>query len=65
MNLTECIAFGIWLGFGGLDVLYHAILHLMLWHIGKAPLRLITCLDAASHQLYLCNVGGGYMFIHQ
>ncbi len=66
------ISFGVismlvaFLWFGGMDVLTHAILRLVLWGTGQMPLRLARFLDYAAEELQLLQkVGGGYMFIHR
>ncbi len=51
---------------GGLDVLQHGILRLLLASRGHLPLRLPAFLDYAAVELrFLQKVGGGYMFIHR
>jgi hypothetical protein len=52
------------LGWGGLDVLDHYILRLMLWVNGTIPRRLEVFLDFAAERAILRKVGGGYMFLH-
>jgi hypothetical protein len=57
--------FGV-LWYGGVDVVHHFILRLILSARGALPLRLSRFLDYAADELhFLQKVGGGYMFIHR
>jgi hypothetical protein len=52
--------------FGGLDVLLHYFLRLMLSMKGRTPLNLVRFLDYSAKDLnFLQKVGGGYIFIHR
>jgi hypothetical protein len=52
--------------FGGVGVIRHYFLRLMLWLKGRTPLNLVRFLDYAAKDLnFLQKVGGGYMFIHR
>ncbi len=54
------------LQYGGVDVVYHFILRLVLFARGALPFRLSRFLDYAADELhFLQKVGGGYMFIHR
>ena len=71
----QAALFGAWLGFkfgvgvglwfGGLDLIYHAVLRLWFYRQEGLPIRLIVFLDDAVHHLYLRKVGNGYIFAHQ
>jgi len=52
------------LRFGGLDVLRHAVLRLLLWRQGLCPLLLPRFLDHATRRGLLRRAGGGYLFFH-
>lgn len=63
-GLLAAIALGGW--FGGIDVVEHAVLRLLLARKGYAPLNYARFLDYAAAELnFLQKVGGGYMFIHR
>lgn len=49
---------------GGVTVISHAVLRLLLALTGRLPLRLARTLDRASAHGLLRKTGGGYMFIH-
>jgi hypothetical protein len=53
------------LRFGGMDVLQHAALRLVLWRSGDAPLDYPRFLDHAAKLIFLQKVGGGYIFMHR
>ena len=57
------VAFG--LGFGGLDLVHHVVLRLILAWRRELPLRAAGFLDDAVQLIVLRRVGGGYMFIHR
>jgi hypothetical protein len=50
---------------GGQAFLYHFALRLVLWHNNFAPLNYIRFLDYAATRIFLCKVGGGYIFVHR
>lgn len=51
--------------YGGLDVVHHLCLRVLIWVTGRAPLRFEAFLDHAVERVYLRRVGGGFMFIHR
>jgi hypothetical protein len=50
---------------GGLALLRHGILRLILSIFVGLPLKFVTFLDAAAARILLHKVGGGYIFIHR
>ena len=64
LGLAVALCVGTW--FGGLDVLLHYFLRLLLYVKGRSPLNLVRFLDYAAKDLnFLQKVGGGYIFIHR
>lgn len=58
------ISIALW--YGGLDVLEHSIIRLIIARRGHAPLNYAKFLDYAANELnFLQKVGGGYVFIHR
>jgi dipeptidyl aminopeptidase/acylaminoacyl peptidase len=56
----------VFLGYGGLDVIYHYILRLLLVLRSHTPWRYTRFLDHAAERVFLQKVGGGYyIFIHR
>jgi hypothetical protein len=55
------------LWYGGVFVLQHTTLRLMLWLLGSTPPigKLAGFLDSASRRIFLQKVGGGYIFVHR
>jgi eukaryotic-like serine/threonine-protein kinase len=51
--------------FGGIDLVLHATLRLVLSLTGTMPLRLRRFLDYAVHLGFLRRAGGGYIFFHR
>ena len=51
--------------YGGVDVLKHYILRLILFLTGQTPLNYAQFLDHACRLNFLKKVGGGYIFIHR
>jgi hypothetical protein len=51
--------------FGGLDVIQHYTLRLILCFQGYTPFNYIRFLDYAAKRIFLQKVGGGYIFIHR
>jgi MFS family permease len=51
--------------FGGMDLVLHAALRLVLSLTGPMPLRLRRFLDYAVHLGFLQRAGGGYIFFHR
>src|SRR5262249_16223639 len=54
-----------WAFFGGLTVIQHISLRLMLWQRGFAPLNYAAFLDHCAERILLRKVGGGYLFAHR
>ncbi|MBI1880648.1 MAG: hypothetical protein HYR94_20930 [Chloroflexi bacterium] len=54
---------GLW--FGGLDVIQHFILRLILACKRYIPWNYVRFLDYATERIFLRKVGGGYIFIHR
>jgi hypothetical protein len=63
--LAPCAAMLAWLLMGGLAVLQHYCLRLILWRTGAFPLKIARFLEYAADCVLLYRVGGGYMFIHR
>lgn len=55
----------IWMFFGGLAVIQHFVLRLILFCSGHAPWNYAKFLDWASDKLFLQKIGGGYIFVHR
>ena len=53
------------LWYGGLDVIQHFILRLILWRNKFIPWNYARFLDYATKLIFLKKVGGGYIFIHR
>jgi len=53
------------LAYGGLDVVQHYILRLILIIEGYMPLNYASFLDYVSERIILQKTGGGYQFIHR
>jgi hypothetical protein len=52
--------------YGGLDVIQHYIVRLLLWRAGAMPWDYARFLDYAAEELnFLQKVGGGYIFVHR
>jgi hypothetical protein len=49
---------------GGLAVVQHGVLRVLLAITGRLPLRLVAALDVAAERALLRKLGGGYIFIH-
>jgi hypothetical protein len=64
LGLSGALLAGAWLG--GIDVILHYFLRLLLYMKGRTPLNLVRFLDYAAKDLnFLQKVGGGYIFIHR
>ena len=50
---------------GGLAVLRHVVLRLLLWHSHTCPWNAPRFLDDATARILLRRVSGGYSFVHQ
>jgi len=50
---------------GGLAVIQHLSLRILLWRRGHIPLAYAHFLDYAIERIFLRKVGGGYIFIHR
>jgi len=62
-GLAVALIAGTWLG--GLDVILHYFLRLLLYVKGRTPLNLVRFLDYTAKDLnFLQKVGGSYIFIH-
>jgi hypothetical protein len=66
-GVTIGLAFGIVIGlfFGGLAVIQHFVLRLILQSNGHIPTNYVRFLDYATERIFLRKVGGGYIFIHR
>ncbi len=70
-NSTVGVILGLVLGalaalwYGGLDVIQHYILYIILYFQGKIPFNYVKFLDYAADRIFLQKVGGGYIFIHR
>jgi hypothetical protein len=53
------------LPFGGLDVVQHFVLRIVLYLKGYIPWNYAQFLDYAAERIFLRKVGGGYIFIHR
>ncbi|MBE7553143.1 MAG: hypothetical protein HS126_18880 [Anaerolineales bacterium] len=53
------------LWYGGLNVIQHYTLRLILWYNGRTPRLYAHFLDCAAERIFLQKVGGGYIFIHR
>jgi DNA polymerase III delta prime subunit len=56
---------GVALKNGGLAVLQHYTLRLILWFCDSIPLNYVHFLDHAAERILLRKVGGGYIFVHR
>ncbi len=63
LGLFGGLTAGLW--FGGMDVLQHIVLRLLIWRSGDAPLNYPRFLDHAAKLILLQKVGGGYIFMHR
>jgi hypothetical protein len=54
---------GLW--FGGLDVLFHYTLRLVLFATGDTPRRFVSFLAHCVRLIFMRQVGGGFIFIHR
>jgi hypothetical protein len=62
-GMTEGLLAGLW--YGGLDLIQHYTLSLILWRNGHIPRRYPSFLNYASDRIFLRRVGGGYIFVHR
>lgn len=53
------------LWYGGLDIIQHYTLRLILWYRGYTPRHYAHFLDYATERIFLQKVGGGHIFIHR
>src|SRR5262249_24153662 len=51
--------------YGGLTVVQHLALRLVLLRRGVIPVRSSRFLDYAAERIFLRKVGGGYIFVHR
>jgi len=66
--VSSCFFFGLAVGllrYGGLDIIQHYILRLILIMQGHMPRDYARFLDYAVDRIFLQKVGGGYRFIHR
>ncbi|MCU0524253.1 MAG: hypothetical protein MUF72_05460 [Elainella sp. Prado103] len=62
--ITWGLIWGLLFG-GGINVIQHYNLRVLLWMRDRVPLNLVRLLDYASERIFLQKVGGGYIFIHR
>ncbi|MEA5509547.1 NACHT domain-containing protein [Crocosphaera sp. UHCC 0190] len=65
---TSIITWGLILGLlfgGGIAVIQHFSLRLILWIKGFIPINLPHFLNYANERIFLQKVGGGYIFVHR
>ena len=65
LNFGLIFGLSVTLIFGGMFVLKHFVLRLLLWKSGSAPLHFVAFLAQAKDLLFLRQVGGGYIFVHR
>jgi hypothetical protein len=67
VGLVAGLIFGLSVGLnrGGLAVIKHYALRLILWMNGYMPLNFVGFLDQCAKLILLKKVGGGYIFIHR
>jgi hypothetical protein len=53
------------LWYGGLDLVQHFVLRLLLLGSGRTPARLARFLDFAAERILLRKAGSGYLFLHR
>ena len=65
--LIPSLSFGTLFAFvyGGLAVIQHFILRLLLFFAGSIPWNYRQFLDYAAERVFLRKVGGGYIFVHR
>jgi hypothetical protein len=51
--------------YGGLELIHHGVLRLVLYTKASIPMKLVQLLDQANGLILLRRVGGGYVFIHR
>ncbi len=57
------LAAAVW--YGGLDIIKHYTLRVILWYRGRTPFIFFRFLNYATNLIFLQRVGGGYIFIHR
>jgi hypothetical protein len=62
--MAATVAASMALLFGGVDVINHYVLRLIVYRNGYAPKKLHRFLDHCTKLIFLRRVGGGYIFIH-
>jgi eukaryotic-like serine/threonine-protein kinase len=50
---------------GGMACIKHMMLRLFLWRARAIPWNYVGFLDYAAERVFLCKVGGGYIFLHR
>jgi hypothetical protein len=53
------------LAYGGVDIINHYLLRIIVHRNGYAPMKLGRFLDYCTRLIFLRKVGGGYIFIHR
>ena len=64
VQLSTIVATALSLLYGGISVIMHGAVRLVLAATSPLPLRLVRWLDDATRRGLLRRVGGGYMFMH-
>ncbi len=59
------VGFLLWVLYGGLAIVQHSTLRVLLFINGRIPLDWERFLDYASERVFLRKVGGGFIFIHR
>lgn len=62
--ITWSLILGLLFG-GGITLIQHYSLRVILWFRDHIPLNLVRLLDYASERIFLRKVGSGYIFIHR
>jgi hypothetical protein len=63
VGMTAAVLAILW--YGGLDIIQHYILRLILWIERDVPRNYPQFLDYCVDRIFLRRVGGGYIFIHR
>jgi DNA polymerase III delta prime subunit len=62
--LGTCLGAASALWYGGLALIRHGVLRLVLAGTGQAPLSYVRFLNQACHMIVLRRIGGSYQFVH-
>ncbi len=57
--------FGFSMMYGGIAVIQHLTLRLILWRVGYMPFNYARFLDYCHKRILLRKIGGGYIFLHR